>query len=153
MLPTLIDTDVVLNRLAWIQTMTQEIRQLPLTSEEAFMADSRNIWTAESCLRRALEALLDLGRHILAKGLAVSTAEYKQIAQELGKHGILDNAASYKLRLLAGYRNRLTHYYHEVTPEELFNVCAHDLADIEAIANQIRHWLNQHPHLLSQSLT
>lgn len=48
--------------------MVQTIRELPLEDREAFFADNRNIWTADSCLRRGLEALFDLGRHILAKG-------------------------------------------------------------------------------------
>lgn len=152
MSPSQIDTQTVLNRLEWVDNMVNTIRGLPLENEEAFLADARNVWTAESCLRRALEALLDLGRHILAKGLAVGTAEYKQIADELGKQGILSPQDSYKMRLLAGYRNRLTHYYHEVTREELYRVCAQELDDVTHLAEQIRLWLGQHPELLSQAL-
>jgi hypothetical protein len=47
--------------------MIDEIEMLPLSDHDQFMADSRNVWTAESCLRHGLEALLDVGRHILAK--------------------------------------------------------------------------------------
>ena len=35
---------------------------------------------ADSCLRRSLEALFDIGRHILAKGYARGVTEYKEIA-------------------------------------------------------------------------
>ena len=59
---------VIADRIAWIDDMLREIRALPLGDAQAFFGDSRNVWAAESCLRRALEALLDLGRHILAKG-------------------------------------------------------------------------------------
>ena len=51
--------------------MVSEIRALPLSDKEAFFSDRRDVWAAESCLRRALEALLDLGRHILAKGYGI----------------------------------------------------------------------------------
>lgn len=57
---------VVVDRIAWVERMLNEIRSLPLEDHQAFFADTRNVWTAESCLRRGLEALLDLGRHILA---------------------------------------------------------------------------------------
>jgi len=80
---------IVAHRMDWIQRMIGEIRLLPLASLEAFLADRRNMWAAESCLRRALEALLDLGRHILAKGFAVETSEDKEIARQLGTHGAL----------------------------------------------------------------
>ena len=55
-------------------------------------------------LRRSLEALLDLGRHILAKGFGVGVTEYKEIASELCRHGVLTEADAALLRTLAGYR-------------------------------------------------
>ena len=87
MMPGKISKRVVSDRLAWIDRMLGEIRSLPLGSQSAFMEDSRNIWAAESCLRRALEALFDLGRHIAAKGFGEAVTEYKEIAVTLNRHG------------------------------------------------------------------
>jgi uncharacterized protein YutE (UPF0331/DUF86 family) len=39
---------------------------------------------------------------------------------------------------MAGYRNRLTHHYDEVTPAELFSVISRDLGDFETIADALR---------------
>ena len=75
-----------------------------------FFADRRNVWTAESCFRRALEALLDLGRHILTKGFSLGVSEYKEIATRLGEQGVLSQGEAELLRTLAGYRNRLVHF-------------------------------------------
>ena len=44
-----------------------------------FTSGPLNAPAAESYLRRALEALMDLGRHILAKGFGRGVAEYKKI--------------------------------------------------------------------------
>lgn len=74
---------IVADRLDWVQRMVDEIRTLPLGSLDEFSADRRNIGAAESCLRRALEALLDLGRHLLAKIFGEAVTEYKKIAEEL----------------------------------------------------------------------
>jgi len=57
---------IIADRLSWLETMLTEIERLPLESYDAFIAENRNVWAAESCLRRALEALLDLGRHVSA---------------------------------------------------------------------------------------
>jgi uncharacterized protein YutE (UPF0331/DUF86 family) len=74
---------IVADRLDWVQRMVDEIRTLPLGSLDEFSADRWNIGAAESCLRRALEALLDLGRHLLAKIFGEAVTEYKKIAEEL----------------------------------------------------------------------
>jgi len=64
--PGVIFKRVVVDRFALIIDLLHEIRALPLHDRQAFFADRRNVWTAESCVRRSLEALFDVGRHILA---------------------------------------------------------------------------------------
>ena len=108
---------VVSDRLAWVDRMLTEIRALPLESKHIFMQDSRNIWAAESCLRRALEALFDMGRHISAKGFGEAITEYKEIAATLKRHDVISAEELALMQKLAGYRNRLVHFYHDVSAE------------------------------------
>lgn len=152
MTPGQISRRVVADRLAWVERMVAEIRALPLADREAFFSDRRNLWTAESCLRRALEALLDLGRHILAKGFGVGISEYKEIATALGERGVFSPDEAQLLRTLAGYRNRLVHFYHEVSPEELYEICSQRLSDLEKVASAYRRWLGEHPAWLNERL-
>lgn len=83
---------VVSERSDWVREMLERIRGLPLYSLDAFTSDHRNVDSAESCLRRCLEALLDLGRHVLAKGFGDAPAEYKAVATRLGERGVLNLA-------------------------------------------------------------
>lgn len=94
---------VVANRLDWAQRMADENRSLPLGSLDEFAADRRNIGAAESCLRRAIEALLDLGRHLLGKIFGEAVIEYKKIADELARVQVLTPDPARQLRILAGY--------------------------------------------------
>jgi hypothetical protein len=71
MTPGSLSKRIILDRLTWVDRMVLDIQSLPLGDKQAFFEDTRNLWTAESCLRRALEALFDLGRHILAKGFGI----------------------------------------------------------------------------------
>jgi len=137
MTPNKLSKRVVSDRLSWVERMVHDIRVLLLEDEEAFFADRRNVWTAESCLRRALEALLDLGRHILAKGFGVGASEYKQIASGLREQRVLSQEEADLLRVLAGYRNRMVHFYHEIGPDELYEICARDLGDVEPYHSSI----------------
>lgn len=124
--------------------MVATIRRLPLGDREAFFSDARNGFTAEACLRRALEGLLDLGRLVLARRFGIAAAEYKAIARELGRAEVLADDDVERLVTLAGYRNRMVHFYHEVTPEEIFTVCAEDLDDVDRLADALRTWFESH---------
>lgn len=152
MLPGKISKRVVSDRLAWVDRMLREIRTLPLQDKSEFMQDSRNIWAAESCLRRALEALFDMGRHIAAKGFGQAATEYKEIAATLKRHNVISASELTLMQKLAGYRNRLVHFYHDVGADELYEISAFHLGDVEAIANSLRSWLANHSDLLDETL-
>jgi uncharacterized protein YutE (UPF0331/DUF86 family) len=53
---------------------------------------------------------------------------------------------------MAGYRNRLVHFYHEVSTEELYTLCANNLKDIQAVIQEITDWLNTHPQIMDSEL-
>jgi uncharacterized protein YutE (UPF0331/DUF86 family) len=152
MSPGRLSAKVVADRLSWIRRMNVLLATLPLESLEAFTENRHIPASAESYLRRGLEALFDLGRHLLAKGFGRSDTEYKEIARGLFEVGILDAAMSRTLVEMAGYRNRLVHFYHEVTTEELYHVCVDNLSDIEVIAQLIRQWIQDHPQHIDEEL-
>lgn len=138
MTPGKIQARIVSDRLEWIERMLEEIRGLPLERLEDFLSDRRNVWTAESCLRRAIEALMDLGRYILARGFGRGVAEYKEIATALKERGVLGEVDGERFRILAGYRNRMVHFYHEMTEPELYEICSSRLQDLERAEEALR---------------
>ena len=152
MLPGKISKRVVSDRLAWVERMLREIRGLPLQDKSVFMRDSRNIWAAESCLRRALEALFDLGRHIAAKGFGEAVTEYREIAASLKRHNVISEGELTLMQKLAGYRNRLVHFYHDVSADELYEICSSRLGDVEGMTTALRSWLASHSELLDEVL-
>jgi uncharacterized protein YutE (UPF0331/DUF86 family) len=143
---------IVAERVAWIRKMIEGIRNLPLASYDEFQSDARTPAAAESHLRRALEALLDLGRHILAKGFALAPAEYKEVADELADVGVLSDKDRALLREMAGYRNRMVHFYHEVSQEELYALCSLHLSDVERLCEAMLKWLREHPEKLDEAI-
>jgi len=137
MTPAKVNESVIVEKTAWIRKMLADLQDLGLDDRGAFLADKHKQAAAESYLRRALEALFDVGRHILARKFGAAAAEYKDIARILFEKKALTKKDSDLLRLMAGYRNRLVHFYHEVGPEELFEICAKDSADIQEILNRL----------------
>ena len=150
--PDKISQRVISDRFEYINRMLMEIRLLPLESYETFMADNRNIWSAESCLRRSIEALMDLGRHILAKGFGRGVSEYKEIATLLNEFEVLNVQEHDRMKILAGYRNRMVHYYHEISDKELFEICTKQLSDIEYVSGALKAWINNNPDRIEKTL-
>lgn len=152
MTPSQLRHAVVAERIAWVQEMLRGVRRLPLATLEAFCADPRDLAAAESYLRRALEALLDLGRHILAKGFGRGVTEYKEIARELASEGVLTGGEAAILRKLASYRNRMVHFYHEVSARELYEICSLHLGDVETILTALITWVKDNPDKVDRML-
>ncbi len=152
MTPSQLRGKVIAERVAWIRRMQDGLRALPLDTYATFESDPRNAAAGESHLRRALEALLDLGRHLLAKGFGQAVVEYKDVARSLAGVGVLNKEQEALLRTLAGYRNRLVHFYHEVSDRELYEICTGQLGDIERVLTAILDWIDAHPEKIDRRL-
>ncbi|PIQ06920.1 MAG: hypothetical protein COW72_01425 [Candidatus Nealsonbacteria bacterium CG18_big_fil_WC_8_21_14_2_50_37_10] len=90
-------------------------------------------------LRCALEATFDICAHILSRIPGAQVAEYKQMAIEMGRQKIVPmEFAEKNLYKMAGYRNRLTHFYFEVTPKEMYEIIQKRLSDFEVFLKHIK---------------
>lgn len=139
MTPTGVKLKIVRERLGYVARSLEDLRALPAASLEEFMADRRNPLAADALLRRAIEALFDTARHILAKGFGIGKLEYREVARESSARGlIVDPTVGEAFRKIAGYRNRLIHHYEELTSEELYGITNGHLGDLEAVADELR---------------
>ncbi|HTG35437.1 MAG TPA: DUF86 domain-containing protein [Thermoanaerobaculia bacterium] len=152
MSPSKIRLRTVTAKAELIREMLAAIQTLPLASEAEFSADPRMVAAGESFLRRSLEGLLDLGRHVLAKGFGKVVPDYAAVADELGAQGILPLESAAKLRLMARYRNRMVHFYDDVTPPELYGILTKERQDVEEILTAVQRWLAAHPEARDDEL-
>lgn len=137
----------IIELLKFIEHSIDELKEFTPMSKEDFLSDKKNPPYVESYLRRALEAVFDTGRHILAKTHGFKDLEYKAIAKELGNKGIVTKELAEKLYLMAGYRNRMVHFYKEIKPEELFTIVKEHLKDIEEFINEINSFIKEYRKL------
>jgi len=132
-----LNTGRILELLRFIETCVQELKPFSTITKEEFLSDKKNPPFVESYLRRSLEAVFDVGRHILAKTYGFKEIEYKVIAKELGEKGVITKELSDVLYIMAGYRNRMVHFYREITPEELYHIIANNLIDFDSFIREI----------------
>jgi|SRR3972149_4465381 len=132
-----LNTARILELLRYMETCVQELKPFSMMTKEEFLSDKKNPPFVESYLRRGLEAIFDAGRHILSKTYGFKEIEYKTIARELGGRRVVTKELSDALYAMAGYRNRMVHFYKEVTPEELHHIVVNNLGDFDRFAKEI----------------
>ncbi len=134
---------MLMQRLTLIKEYLNRLKRLAQIPEKDFIG-SDNCAAAESYLRRTLEAMFDIGRHIVAKGGFIELAqEYKSIAKGLQEIKVVDEALGDKLVRIAGYRNRMVHLYNLITDQELYSIINHELEDIHSFVQQVLSYLEK----------
>jgi uncharacterized protein YutE (UPF0331/DUF86 family) len=138
-----LDKQVIENRLRLIDEYLTRLRKFQDMNKTEF-AKTINNNAAAWQLRSALEATFDICGHILSRIPGVSASEYKKMAVEMGKQGVLPkDFAEGPLYEMGGYRNRMTHFYNEITPEEMYNIIQNDLGDFELFMKEVSKLIKQ----------
>lgn len=138
----MINKQLINERLFLIESYLKELKELAGLEKDVFLTKKIYSAATESYLRRILECIFDIGRHILAKkGHTELATEYKSIAKGIVKMGVINKEMEDKLIQMAGYRNRLVHMYSLVSEEELYNIIQSDLKDIEDFISSTKKFL------------
>ena len=131
------------DRLGFVNKAIAKLKRLSHLDEKDFLTDD-NPAIAESYLRRSLEAVFDIGRHIIAKTADKGIVEYKEIANALGENGVITKILAERLKLMAGYRNRLVHFYHQIPDQELYQIIKNNLGNIDNFVKEIKAFLESY---------
>jgi len=102
-------------------------------SFEEFRSNPDHFRIAFYDLHRSLEAVLDIGSHILSRIPGSRPSSYKDIPRFLGKNKVIPREfADSQLTRMAGYRSRMVHFYGEITEKEIYNIIQQELSDFES---------------------
>jgi len=133
-----LNNETISERINVIEESLEQLEQMQDLSLE-YLEDKRNFAVAEHFLRYALEATFDICAHVLSRIPGSQVGDYKEMAVEMGKQEIIPKEfASGKLYQMGGFRNKLTHLYSKVTPEEIYDIIQEDLGDFDAFLKHIK---------------
>ncbi|MFW6266551.1 MAG: type VII toxin-antitoxin system HepT family RNase toxin [Halanaerobiales bacterium] len=139
----MVNKEILLDRLNIIKNSIERLKKLSNISEAEFKSSDDYYAIAEHHLRRSLEAVLDIGRHICVKESLGKPQDYTEIFDILYKGGVLDKEFAERIRGMAGYRNRLVHMYNQVSRDELFQIIQERMLDFEKFTKEILEYINQ----------
>lgn len=134
---------IILERIDIIQKSLDQLNKLKSLTLGRFMLPE-NFAIAEHYLRYALEATFDICAHVLSRIPGAQVDEYKKMAIEMGRQNLIPmKFAQNQLYKMAGYRNRLTHFYFEITPKEMYQILQENLGDFEIFLKYIKKLLGK----------
>lgn len=132
-------------KLLKLEEVISELKDLRSLGEETFRKSRAQMWSVERGLQLGAEILLDIGTHILSAQYGISPADYKDILEQLGRQGILNEDLRERLKGVAGFRNILVHDYIRLDPEKVLAAFNQAPADFGDFALAIRDWLAGRP--------
>lgn len=133
-----IEKDIITKRIEGIEA---EIAELKLLGKQTLSEFSVGVgWKlAQFHLHRALEGVFNISSHILSRIPGSQATQYKEIALKLGEHKIVSKEfAEKELVEMAKYRNRLVHFYAEISAEELYQIIQKSLGDFDIFLSSIK---------------
>ncbi len=102
-------------------------------SFEEFSRNPERYGSAERFLHLAIEALIDLGNHIIAELELGVVNWYSDIVTILADEGYLDAELKERWLRMIGFRNVLVHEYLDIDRAIVYDVLQNRLGDIEAL--------------------
>lgn len=124
---------VVLARLAHLGSVLSVLDRLRALPNEARATDAVHQLAAERALQVAVEAIIDVGHHVLAgRGLPVP-GTYREVVPAMASAGILEPSLAARLDGMAGLRNILVHDYVDVDPARVWLVIERHTPDLWAV--------------------
>ena len=125
-----LNKEVIQTRVSYIEDSLKSLERFKGSSYKEFHSNSDNFRIAFYDLHRALEAVMDIGSHILSRIPGARPTSYKDIPRLLEKHKIIPaDFATNPLKKMAGYRNRMVHFYGEITEKEIYGIIQEELED------------------------
>ena len=108
---------------------------------DEFLGNPERYGSAERFLHLAIEAVLDMGTHIIAELELGMINAYSDIPRILAEKGYIDDPLKEKWIRMIGLRNILVHEYLEIDRKIVHDVLQHDLADLAALRKAFAQFL------------
>lgn len=125
--------EVLQRRLRKLDEYLEILRRLRRYHFEEFIQDPERYGSAERFLQLAIEALLDMGNHVIADLGLGEVRWYSDIPAILAERAGLEPELKEKWIRMIGFRNILVHEYMEVDRRIVYEILQTGLKDLERL--------------------
>lgn len=126
-----VDREIVQARLAVIEDNLRLLRELPQSTFDEFTADFRNPEAAKYLLQTAVEAMVDVCTHVVARLRLRVPGNSAEVVRAMGRAGLLPPDHVARFANMIRFRNVLVHLYAEVDDRKVYEILRNELGDFE----------------------
>ena len=123
--------DKVIKITSEILLSLERLVDLKALSKADFLSDQHKISSAKYNLIVAIEGMIDLCNHVIAKNGFRTPEDYADTFEVMTERGAFNKEFTTTLIQMARFRNRLVHIYWEVDDNELYGILKSRLPDIK----------------------
>ncbi|MBI5300300.1 MAG: DUF86 domain-containing protein [Deltaproteobacteria bacterium] len=127
-----------------INRIRKNLKQLKLFGDMSYTEytkDSINTAVAERFLQISIQAMLDIGSHIIAEEGLGDPLEYRDIFSILIHAKILPKHRETAFLNMVGLRNRIVHLYEDIDHKRIHHFLKKDLSDFETFLKAATRYL------------
>jgi uncharacterized protein YutE (UPF0331/DUF86 family) len=137
----MVNHEVIRKRLNKLDEYLMILKQLQKYNKAEFVSDPEHYGSTERFLHLSIEALTDIGNHIIASDNLGIVNWYSDIPKILADKSVITEELSEKWIKMIGFRNTLVHEYIEVDLDIVYDVLQNGLEDIEGIRRGLAAYL------------
>ena len=127
----MVDSHVILARVDKIRQCVGKLQRFAQLEESVFLNDPSATDNAERNIQIAIQAVIDIGNHVVADMDLGTPKDYKDIFHLLATNNIVPESLAEKLAAMTGLRNVLVHDYLEVDLNLIHRIIKIELGDFE----------------------
>lgn len=130
------NTDKVRKIASEIIVALTRLEELSALEKTTFLADPHKIGSAKYHLIVAIEGIVDLCNHVIAKNGFRTPEDYSDTIRVMEEHQAFTHECIETLIKMVRFRNRLVHIYWDIDDNEIFRIISEHLADIRCFLSE-----------------
>ncbi|MCL4385117.1 MAG: DUF86 domain-containing protein [Actinobacteria bacterium] len=116
-----LETEIIIKeRIKKIEEAITELKQIRMLPKQNFFNEKRIQYASMYAMIIGIEAICDIGNHILSKYFNRAAETYKDVILLLGECKVIPEDFSQKSSKMADFRNILIHLYLKIDTEEVY---------------------------------
>jgi len=123
--------------LSSLRSAQSQLERLAETDEDIFLSDPDKVASTKYNLIVAIEAVIDIGQHLIAKNKLPLAEDYANTFHVLSEAGVFSCDLLPNLINMAKFRNRLIHIYWNVNDTVIFEILQNHLHDFNTILQEL----------------
>ena len=135
------DRTVAAEKLRLVDQYTEELREMRDVPRDEYLADVIRQRAVERSFMNAIQACIDIAKHVRATEDLAPDGTSKEAVEALGDAGIVSAETESRLIEAVGFRNVLAHRYGSIDHDVVYDLLHEDVAWLERFEREVARWL------------